>query len=328
MSEPYAGADGLVRVYPAREPNGTGLVWVHGGAFAFGELDMPESDWVARELAARGTTVVAVDYRLAPVPEGWEDAARPARGEHHYPAASDDVLAAWSWTVDNAARLRIAPERLALGGASAGGNLAAGATLRLLEAGLSTLPALVILAYPTLLAVQPAPDPALRAALDANPDADRFGPAVVRAMYANYLGTPLDGGFDGAPLGAIPGLATPGEVAGFPPTLIVNSDVDELRVSAEAFAATLRDAGRPVEVVAEPGTHHGHLNRPQEAAASVTLARFEARLASLLPATPTVRHASGPQSLSAPEAAPDPQNVTAERRADPLRSRETRAATP
>jgi len=45
-----------VRVYPAREPNGTGLVWAHGGAFAFGDLDMPESDWVASQLAARGTT--------------------------------------------------------------------------------------------------------------------------------------------------------------------------------------------------------------------------------------------------------------------------------
>ncbi|WP_164861696.1 alpha/beta hydrolase fold domain-containing protein, partial [Microbacterium sp. CPCC 204701] len=121
MTEPYAAADALVRVYPASEPNGTGLVWAHGGAFAFGELDMPESDWVARQLSARGTTVVAVDYRLAPVPEEWADAARPARGGDHYPAASDDVIAAWSWTAGNAARLRIAPERLALGGASAGG---------------------------------------------------------------------------------------------------------------------------------------------------------------------------------------------------------------
>lgn len=287
MSEPYSAADGLVRVYPAREPNGTGLVWAHGGAFAFGELDMPESDWVARQLATRGTTVVAVDYRLAPIPPEWGDAARPARGGHHYPAASDDVIAAWSWTVDNAARLRVAPERLALGGASAGGNLAAGATLRLLENAFSMLPALVILAYPTLLAEQPAPDPELRAALDANLDADRFGPAAVRAMYENYLGSPLDE----APIPAIPGLATPADLTEFPPTLIVNDDVDELRVSGEAFAATLRDAGRPVEAVTEPGTEHGHLNRPAEAAASVTIDRFAARLAQL-PSTPALASAT------------------------------------
>lgn len=317
MSEPYTGADGLVRVYPAREPNGTGLVWAHGGGFAMGDLDMPEADWVARRLAARGTTVVSVDYRLAPVPEWWEDASRPARGGHPYPAASDDVLAAWSWTVDNAARLRIAADRLALGGASAGGNLATGATLRLIERGFATLPALVLLAYPTLLAEQPAPDPELRAALDANPDADRFGPAVVRAMYENYLGIPPDGAFDGAPIGAIPGLATPADLAEFPPTLIVDDEVDELRVSGEAFAATLRAAGRPVEVVTEPGTHHGHLNRPHEPAASVTIDRFAARLA-------TLQTATAPQSLSVPGAAPDPQNLTAEQEAPPLRSHELR----
>ena len=276
MSEPYSAADGLVRVYPAREPNGSGLVWAHGGAFALGELDMPESDWVASQLAARGTTVVSVDYRLAPVPEGWP-AAAPRRDGHRYPAASDDVIAAWSWTVDNADRLRADRMRLAIGGASAGGNLAAGATLRLLERGFATLPALVLLAYPTLLAAQPAPDAELRAALDASPDADRFGPAVVRAMYENYLGEL----FDRPPVGAVPGLATARDVAGFPPTLIVNDEVDELRVSGEAFAATLRDAGRPVEVVTEPGTEHGHLNRPHEAAASVTLTRFATRLATM-----------------------------------------------
>lgn len=287
MSEPYSAADGLVRVYPAREPNGTGLVWAHGGAFALGELDMPESDWLAQQLAARGTTVVAVDYRLAPVPEEWAVTEHPPRGGHHYPAASDDVIAAWSWAVDNAARLRIAPERLALGGASAGGNLAAGATLRLIESGFATLPALVILAYPTLLAVQPAPGPELRAALDANPDADRFGPEAVRAMYENYLGTPLEEG----PLGAIPGLATPADLAQFPPTLIVNDEIDELRVSGEAFAATLHEAGRPVEVVTEPGTEHGHLNRPAEAAASVTIDRFATRLRSL-PSTPVLAFAN------------------------------------
>ncbi|MBW9109123.1 alpha/beta hydrolase fold domain-containing protein [Microbacterium trichothecenolyticum] len=281
MSEPYPAAEGLVRVYPAREPNGTGLLWAHGGGFAFGDLDMPESDWVAAQLASRGTTVVSVDYRLAPVPEEWADAATPPRAGHHYPAASDDLLTAWSWVLENAARLRVDRRRLAIGGTSAGGNLAAGATLRLLERRAETLPALVLLAYPTLLAVQPAPDAALRAALDAQPDADRFGPDAVRGMYENYLGGPVDG----APLGAVPGLARREDLAQFPPTLMVNGDVDELRVSGEAFAASLRDAGRPVDVVTEPGTDHGHLNRPHEPAASVTIDRFASRLAALQ--TPT-----------------------------------------
>jgi len=295
MSEPYSAADGLVRVYPAREPNGTGLVWAHGGAFAFGDLDMPESDWVSSQLAARGTTVVSVDYRLAPVPSGWEvDAGGRAAGGHHYPAASDDMLSAWSWAVDNADRLRVDRTRLAIGGTSAGGNLAAGAALRLIERRAEVRPALALLAYPTLLAVQPAPDAALRAALDAQPEADRFMPERVLAMYENYLGGPADR----APLGAIPGLARPVDLVQFPPTLMVNGEVDELRVSGEAFATALRAAGRPVEVVAEPGTEHGHLNRPQEPAASLTIERFATRLAAL-PLAPTPSPPTAPLSRSA-----------------------------
>lgn len=281
---PEVAAEGIVRVYPADEPNGTGLVWMHGGGFAFGDLDMPEADHVARTLAARGTTVVSVDYRLAPVPPEWDDGGADAetatgdrggdRSGNRYPAASDDVLRAWEWTRANSARLGIT--RFAIGGASAGANLAAGATLRLLAAG-DALPDLVVLAYPTLLAVQPAPGPALRAALDAHPEHDRFGADVVRQMYENYLG----GSVVGAPIGAVPGLASAAELAGFPPTLIVNSEIDELSVSAEVFAANLRAAGRPVDLVVEPGTDHGHLNRPEHPGCPTSLDRIARRLADL-----------------------------------------------
>ena len=73
-----------IRVYrhETAVPTARALVWVHGGAFIGGSLDMPESDWVARELAARGIPVVAVDYAKC-------------LGEVHYPVPSDDVLAAW-----------------------------------------------------------------------------------------------------------------------------------------------------------------------------------------------------------------------------------------
>ena len=277
MADPYSAAEGLVRVYPAREPDDTGLVWAHGGAFAFGDLDMPEADRVARALAARGTTVVSLDYRLAPVSAALATPDRPERPGFVYPAASDDLLAAWSWTLDNAARLRIDPARLAVGGASAGANIVTGGVLRMLSSGAATLPALVVLAYPTLLAVQPVPDAVLRAALDADPEADVFGPAFVRAMYENYVGGPVDD----APLPAVPGTASPADVAGFPPTLMINSEADELRVSGEAFAATLAAAGRDIELVVEPGTRHGHLNDPGGAAASVSLDRIAARLAAL-----------------------------------------------
>jgi acetyl esterase len=283
---PYAAADGLVRVYPAdaaASRPAPGLVWAHGGGFAAGDLDMPEADWVARAFAARGVTVVSIDYRLA------GDGCR-------YPAPSDDMLTAWDWTLAHADELGIDPDRLVVGGASAGANLVTGAVLRLLghparsdsaggapapdatpevapetrsPSAALTLPAGVFLSYPTLLAVQPAPDATLRAMLDANPAADRFGPGVVRGMYENYLGGPVDD----APLPAVPGLATPADLAGFPPVLMVNGEADELRVSGETFAATLAAASVPVEVVTEPGTEHGHLNRPDEPAASVTIER-------------------------------------------------------
>ncbi|MBT2516812.1 alpha/beta hydrolase fold domain-containing protein [Streptomyces sp. ISL-90] len=286
-SAPYGAADGLVRVYPAdaaeKRPT-PGLVWAHGGGFAGGDLDMPEADWVARSLAERGVTVVSVDYRLA------GDGCR-------YPVPSDDVLAAWRWTLEHAGTLGLDPDRLAIGGASAGANLAAGAVLRLLASGgrvaaeprieatlqrsggfdtaaslptqPPTVPAGVFLAYPTLLAVQPAPDAALRALLDANPAADRFKPASVRAMYETYLGGPVES----APLPAVPGLATPDDVRGFPPTLMINGESDELRVSGEVFAATIAAADVPIELHTEPGTEHGHLNRPDLAAASDSLDR-------------------------------------------------------
>lgn len=246
-----------MRVYPATNPNGSGLVWAHGGGFAFGDLDMPEADFVARTLAAAGTTVVSVDYRLA-------------TGGIRFPVPLDDVIAAWEWT--HARRGELGLDRLAIGGASAGGNLAAAAALRL--AGTETAPDLVVLAYPTLLAIQPPPDARLRKALDDDPFADRFGPQVVREMYENYLGAAAET----APVEAAPGLATAADLADYPPTLIVNGDIDELRVSAEVFAATLAAAARDIESITEPGTGHGFLNRPDEAAASAVLERIAARL--------------------------------------------------
>jgi acetyl esterase len=269
MTEPHTSLDGLVRVYPAPAPDGSGLVWVHGGGFAGGDIDMPESDAVARALADRGTTVVTVDYRLA-------------GPDTRFPAASDDVLVAWRWTLDNASDLGVDRARLGLGGASAGANLVTGAVLRLLAEGSSALPALLVLAYPTLLAVQPPPDPALRALLDADPDADVFPPDAVLAMYENYLGSPLRGdALAQAPLAAIPGHAIADDLVGFPPTLMINDDADELRVSGEAFAATLQQAGREIEVVVEPGTTHGHLNRPHDAAFAASIDRIADRLARL-----------------------------------------------
>lgn len=261
---PYTAADGLVRVYPAREPaTGDVLVWSHGGGFRWGDLDMPEADGVARTLAGHGIVVVSVDYRRA---------SRTV----HFPAPSDDVLDAYLWARGHAVELGADPTRLVIGGASAGGNLAAGVALRLAN-GEGPLPAGIFLAYPTLHAVQ-SPMPAeLQRALDELPADANFDPARVIRMYEDYLGGPIAD----ASIVAIPGTAMSADLTGLPPVLMINDEVDGLRISGEAFAATLTEAGVHVEVFTEPGTRHGHLNRPQEPQAEASLVRVLAWMTAL-----------------------------------------------
>ncbi|WP_311259055.1 alpha/beta hydrolase [Microbacterium sp. WCS2018Hpa-9] len=264
-----------VRVYTPTSPAGPGLVWVHGGGFAAGEIEMPEADWVARSFADRGIVVVSVDYALAPYPRSWAEASgAPERDGVHYPVASDEVEAAFRWAVESG----LAHGPWSIGGASAGGNLAAGAALRLSH-GAGPVPALAVLAYPTLHAVQGTPDAALRAALDADPAADTFGPEAVRGMYENYLGGPAEL----ADVYAVPGTASPAQLSHFPATIMINDEVDELRVSGEAFGATLRDAGISLDISTEPGTRHGHLNQPELAAAAASIDRFARRILATSP---------------------------------------------
>jgi acetyl esterase/lipase len=306
-------ADGVaVRVYrPVGEPTDA-LQWAHGGGFVHGDLDMPEADWVARSLADRGHLVVSVDYRLA------SDTVR-------YPAPSNDVLAAWHWLTDNRNGLGVAGP-LHLGGASAGGNLVTGAVVRMRDgdpaAAGAFLPHSLVLAYPTLHAVQPQASAELAELLLSLPEESRWDAEQVLGMYAGFLpgrwsfgdrasdpatlpvGTaapPLarpggTGGVGPAPsepasevsgraspaeiLRAAPAAAVPGDadLTGFPPTLIVTSETDGLRTSAEAFALRLADAGIEHEYFTEPGTLHGHLNRPLEPGALPTLERIHAWL--------------------------------------------------
>ncbi|KYJ98154.1 alpha/beta hydrolase fold domain-containing protein [Microbacterium sp. CH1] len=261
-----------IRVYHPDAPARHGLVWAHGGGFAGGDLDMPEADAVAKAFADRGILVVSVDYALAPVTAEWTQRLGVLeRDGVHYPVPHDELVTAFRWASSSG----LASD-WALGGASAGGNLAAGAALRLShETG--PAPALVVLAYPTLQAVQGRPDSELRALLDANPAADVFPPPFVHGMYANYLG----GDPALADVYAIPGTADPAALAGFPPTIIVNDETDELRVSGEAFARSLEAAGVDVTAVVEPGTTHGHLNRPEEPAFIATIERFAAQIREL-----------------------------------------------
>ncbi|MGX9347243.1 alpha/beta hydrolase [Microbacterium sp. KNMS] len=233
------GPQGGVPVRLYRRPGAearVALVWVHGGGFIGGHLDMPESNWVARELAARGIPVLAVDYTKC-------------LGQAHFPAPSDDVLAAWR---SAPALLGLPADRLVLGGASAGGNLAVGVAARVRDGADGPLPGGLLAVYPALHANS------------ANPGVP-LDPASPHAQLAlNFAGS-VDALSDPH---AFPGE---GSGAGYPPALVVVCERDALRPSGAAFAGAVRATGGTVELHVEPGAAHGHIDQPGDAGALRTL---------------------------------------------------------
>ena len=247
-SESVPGPHGPVpiRIYtPARKPpaGAPALVWLHGGGFIGGDLDMREGDWTAREVcASAGAVVVSVDYRLA-------------TGGVCYPVPHDDTVAAVAWVRDQAGDLRVDPARITIGGASAGGNLTAGAALKLRDRD-GWVPAALALVYPALHARVPKPAPPLAAALTELPPL--FAPAADDNHLAeNYLGGPLSSA-DGY------AFAAGAILDGLCPTLVLNAEYDHLRASGEAFAAVAALAGVDIRQVTIRGMLHGFLNLPAE----------------------------------------------------------------
>ena len=282
------GFDFGVRVYPAAAPNGSVLVWLHGGAFMFGTIDMPEADEVARRLSETGTTVVSVDYTLGPLdgldglpgpeegtpgpsPEQFAAELAAAGPRSPYPTASLQTVAAFEWARANAHTWGADPRRVSLGGASAGGNLSAGASVRLRDAG-GDAPASLLLVYPVLHSELPPADPELLAFLDELPPGQTFPPETTRAINASYLA------------GASPDepYAFPGghDMRGMPRTVIVTAERDRLRTSGEAFAADLAHGGVDVTLVKERAALHGFLNQVGDPAAEHTLAIMATALGS------------------------------------------------
>lgn len=229
------------RVYrdTSAEPSGRALVWVHGGAFIGGYLDMPEANWVSMELASRGIPVLSVDYTKC-------------LGDAHFPMPSDDVLDAWRFARAQAgALLGVDADALLLGGASAGGALTAGAVTRLRDAG-EPLPAGLVLVYPVV-----------------HPDGPRPGELPDPASPTTQLALNFAGSAEALSDPHV--FAGNGTVDGFPPTLVVVCELDGLRPSGEAFAAQLREAGVPVALHLEPGADHAHINEPADPTALPTI---------------------------------------------------------
>jgi acetyl esterase len=232
VAETPPGAIPLRLYRPAGVADATPLaayVYFHGGGWVIGDLET--HDVLCRQLtAASGASVIAVDYRLAP--------------EHKFPAAADDAWAATRWIVAHAAELDLDATRLAVGGDSAGGNLAAVVALMARDAGGPAIRQQVLM-YPVT--------DVLRETRSYEDFAEGYmlTRESMRWFIAHYL-TSRDDARDWR----VSPLRAP-SLAGLPPALIVTAGNDPLRDEGEMYAGRLRDAGALVDYVCYGGMIHG-----------------------------------------------------------------------
>ncbi|MEU1144539.1 alpha/beta hydrolase [Streptomyces sp. NPDC005863] len=219
-----------VRVYrPAGEGPLPVLVYFFGGGWTLGSI--ATSDAICRSLAnAAGCLTVAVGYRLAP--------------EHKFPAAPQDCLAGLRWAVEHAGRLGGDPARVAVGGDSAGGNLAAVVSLMARDAGGPDILA-QLLVYPN---TDHLADTASRRE---NTDPLLFNDKSVQWYWDNYLTSPEDG------LNPLVSPLRAPDHSGLPQALVITAEYDPLRDEGEQYAERLRESGVPVEATRYPGVAHG-----------------------------------------------------------------------
>lgn len=222
-----------VRIYrPRRATSLPALVYFHGGGFVVGGLRT--HDGTCRALAVGGDCVViSVDYRLAP--------------EHPFPAAVEDARAGFRWVRSEADSLGVDKERIAVGGDSAGGNLAAVVCLAERDEG-APLPRFQLLIYPATDMTRALPSHRTLAE----------GFFLEAETIDWFLEQYLPPGTDLRDWRASPLLSD--SLAGLPPALVVTAGFDPLRDEGEAYAQKLRDAGVATVELHEPGLVHGFVN--------------------------------------------------------------------
>ena len=231
-----------LRFYTPRDLAGASpaLVFFHGGGWIYGDLE--SHDALCRYLAETAQVrVVAVDYRLAP--------------EAQFPAAVDDAWAAWEWVRDSASGLGIDPTRIAVGGDSAGGNLAAVVAQRAAREakggrkgkGAVQQPAFQLLIYP-------ATDFSER-----SPSRHTFGEGFY--LTTGFMDKAEENYLAGDEDRTDPRLSPlHGDVAGVAPAYVVTAGFDPLLDEGQAYAEKMRAAGVKVEYQCEEGLIHGFAN--------------------------------------------------------------------
>jgi acetyl esterase len=227
---PGPAGDLPVRVFRPSDDTGLPLLlWFHGGGWVTGNLDTHDS--VCRRLCeATGAVVVSVDYRLAP--------------ENKFPAALDDCAAAYEWALQHADEVGADRARVAIGGDSAGGNLAAVVSLVAKERSLPQ-PKLQLLVYPVTDYEFESPsmiDNAKGYFLEAE---------SMRWFYDHYA----RGDADFADWRFSPGRAD--DLTGLARAVVITAEYDPLRDQGEAYGRALQQAGVAVETVRADGLIHG-----------------------------------------------------------------------
>lgn len=219
------------RLYHSGKNDRAVLVWLHGGGWNLGDLDC--HDWIARALANRAEcAVLSVGYRLAP--------------EHPYPAAVEDAWDAVVWASRHF-------DLVAVGGDSAGGNLAAAVGLRARDVGLRL--ELQVLVYPVLdyRVDHPSYDDFARryAGFAGRPDFGESFQSTIRDIWKQYVPDPARRGeTDASPLRA-------DSLRGVAPVILISAEHDILRPEGREFARRLRDDDVDVQEVDYPGQIHG-----------------------------------------------------------------------
>ena len=231
MTIPGPAGEIPIRVYwPTADGPLPVLVFYHGGGWVIGNLDT--SDSLCRMLSNRApAVVVSVDYRLAP--------------EHRFPAAVDDSYAALEWVSRNAARLNVDPSRIAVGGGSAGGNLAAAVALMARDRAGPGL-AYQVLIYPATNLLD------LTTASHRN-FADGYG--LTREHIEFFRDSYLPEVPDRRNPYASPLLAE--SLEGLPPAIVITAGFDVLRDEGIAYAERLEAAGVPTILANYPSMIHG-----------------------------------------------------------------------